>query len=159
MRRILYSLWKLWTNFNLLIRLEGYTRAKYIKKKNLFGSIGNNVYFHQWKLPADPKHIYIGDNVKISSEVLFVNHDILNAVFGCKNKTEKYEYYVGNIYIGDNVMVGTRTIILPDVRIGSNVIIGAGSVVTKDIPDGHIVAGNPAKKIGDFERLEKQRRS
>ena len=157
MRRIIYSLWKLWTNFNLLIRVEGYGRAKYIKKHNLFGSIGDDVYFHLWKLPGDPKRIYIGNNVKIASEVLFVNHDIVNAVFNCKNNTDKYEYFVGDIRIGDNVMIGSRTVILPNIKIGSNVIVGAGSVVTKDIPDGYIVAGNPAKKIGEFEELERRR--
>lgn len=157
MRRIIYSIWKLWINFNLLIRVEGYRRAEYIKKHNLLGSIGENVYFHLWKLPGDPKNIYLGNNVKIASEVLFVNHDIVNAVFNCKNQTDKYKYYVGNIKIGDNVMIGSRSIILPNVEIGSNVIIGAGSVVTKNVPDGYIVAGNPARKIGEFEELEQRR--
>lgn len=157
MHRIIYSLWKLWTNFNLLICIEGYRRAEYLKKHNLLGYIGDNVYFHPWKLPGDPKYIYLGNNVKIASEVLFINHDILNAVFNCKNNTDKYQYYIGRICVGDNVMIGSRTIILPNVKIGSNVIIGAGSVVTKDVSDGYIVAGNPARKIGEFEKLEKKR--
>ena len=141
MRRIVYSLWKLWINFNLLIFVEGYRRAEYLKKNDLLGSIGNDVYFHPWKLPGDPKYIYLGNNVKIASEVLFVNHDIVHAVLNCKNNTDKYQYYMGEIHVGDNVMIGSRTIILPNVKIGSNVIIGAGSVVTKDIPSGSIVGG------------------
>lgn len=157
MRRTLYSLWKMWINFNLFIRIEGYRRAKYIKKHNLFGEMGENVYFHPCKLPGDPKRIFIGNNVKIASEVLFVNHDILNAVLNCKNSMDIYEYYVGDIRIGDNVMIGTRAILLPNVSIGSNVVIGAGCVVTKDIPEGYVVGGNPAKKIGNFNNLEKKR--
>jgi maltose O-acetyltransferase len=39
--------------------------------------------------------------------------------------------------------------ILPGVSIGDRVIVGAMSVVSKDVPDLQIVAGNPAKKIGD----------
>mgnify|MGYP002627478778 FL=1 len=50
-------------------------------------------------------------------------------------------------YIGNNVIVGINSIILPGVRVGSHVVIGAGSVVTKDVPDHCIVAGNPAKVI------------
>ena len=157
MNRVMYSIHKLWINLNLLICMEGYKRAKYIKKNKLFGDMGENVYFHPWKLPSDSKHIYMGNNVKIASEVLFVNHDIVNAVFNCKNNTDKYKYYVGDIRIGDNVMIGTRSIILPNVKIGSNVIVGAGSVVTKDVPEGYIVAGNPAKKIGEFRELEHRR--
>lgn len=37
--------------------------------------------------------------------------------------------------------------IIGDITIGDNVIVGAGSVVTKDVPSNCIVAGNPAKVI------------
>lgn len=51
------------------------------------------------------------------------------------------------IFIGNDVWIGTRTIILPGVRVGDHAIIGAGSVVTKDVPPLAIVGGNPAKFI------------
>jgi serine O-acetyltransferase len=38
-------------------------------------------------------------------------------------------------------------VILGDIAIGDNVIIGSNSVVTKSIPANSIVAGNPAKII------------
>jgi len=57
----------------------------------------------------------------------------------------------GCIKIGDNVMIGSRTIILPDVEIGDNVIIGAGSIVTKDIPSDCVAAGIPARPIGSLD--------
>lgn len=49
--------------------------------------------------------------------------------------------------IGDNVTLGAHVLILGNVHIGNNVIVGAGSVVIKDVPDNSIVAGNPAKLI------------
>lgn len=49
--------------------------------------------------------------------------------------------------IGDNVTIGAGSKIIGKVNIGDNVTIGANSVVTKDIPDGAVVAGNPAKII------------
>lgn len=51
------------------------------------------------------------------------------------------------IVIGDDVWIGTRSVILPGVKVGSHSIIGAGSIVTKDVPEWAIVAGNPAKLI------------
>ena len=53
------------------------------------------------------------------------------------------------ITIGINAFVGARAMILPGVRIGERAIVGAMSVVSKDVPDYQIVAGNPAKKIGE----------
>ena len=44
--------------------------------------------------------------------------------------------------------VGGGSVLLPGVTIGANALVGAGSVVTKDVPEGAIVAGNPARVIG-----------
>lgn len=46
--------------------------------------------------------------------------------------------------IGDNVMLGANVVILGDITIGNNVVVAAGSVVVKDVPDNCMVAGNPA---------------
>jgi putative colanic acid biosynthesis acetyltransferase WcaF len=51
--------------------------------------------------------------------------------------------------IGKNSFIGARAMILPGVSIGDQVIVGAMSVVSKDVPNHHIVAGNPAQKIGE----------
>ena len=53
----------------------------------------------------------------------------------------------GNVLVGESVFIGAGAAVLPGV-IGVNVVIGAGAVVIKSIPDGWIVAGNPATKIG-----------
>ena len=49
--------------------------------------------------------------------------------------------------IGSNVTVGVNVAIIGDVTIGDNVIIGAGSIVVKDAPSNSIIAGNPARVI------------
>ena len=53
------------------------------------------------------------------------------------------------ITVGKNSFIGARAMILPGVSIGDQAIVGAMSVVFKDVIDHQIVAGNPAKKIGD----------
>lgn len=56
------------------------------------------------------------------------------------------------IIIERNVFIGTGTIILKGVSIGENSVIGAGSVVTKSFPKNSILAGNPAKIIGQVQQ-------
>lgn len=52
--------------------------------------------------------------------------------------------------IGHDSWIGANVTILPGCRrIGIGAVIGAGSVVTKDVADFTIVAGNPAKRIGE----------
>jgi len=51
------------------------------------------------------------------------------------------------IIIGNNVFIGSNSVVLPGVKIGDNVVIGAGSIVVKDIPSNSIAVGNPCKVI------------
>jgi acetyltransferase-like isoleucine patch superfamily enzyme len=44
--------------------------------------------------------------------------------------------------------VGGGSVLIPGVTVGVNAFVAAGSVVTKDVPDGVIVAGNPARVVG-----------
>lgn len=135
-------------------------RTKWIyKHKNLFHHIGENLFFQPRKLPADPELISLGDNVYIASDVRFVNHDIIGGMLNRKYKTNEFGYYQAPIKIGNNVMIGTSVIIMPNVKIGDNCIVGGGSIVTKDIPDNSVVAGVPAKIIGSFyDYVEKRRK-
>lgn len=51
--------------------------------------------------------------------------------------------------IGDNCIICAGAKIIGDVKIGNNVVVGANAVVTKDIPDYSVVAGIPAHIISD----------
>ena len=44
--------------------------------------------------------------------------------------------------------VGGGSILCPGITIGENAFVKAGSVVTRDVPDGTMVAGNPARVVG-----------
>ena len=58
-------------------------------------------------------------------------------------------YSKGPIKIGDHVWIGTGAIILDGITVGRGAIIGAGAVVTKDVSKEAIVAGVPARVIGN----------
>ena len=57
----------------------------------------------------------------------------------------------GKIVIGDWVYIGSGSLIMPGVTIGNHALVAAGSVVTRSVPSGMIVAGNPARIIGNVD--------
>ncbi len=129
-----------------------------IKKSGLFKQYGGG-YWHSAWIPANPDIISIGENVIVAADVRLYEHDMVSWIFN-RNPYYKGPFvkrYYGGITIGNNVMIGARSIIMYNVNIGHDVVIAAGSIVTKDVPDYSVVAGNPARIVGNTKDLLKKR--
>jgi len=89
--------------------------------------------------------IRMGHDVSIGPEasILTLGHDPQSPDFADRG---------GDVNIGDRVWIGYRAVVLPGIRVGDGAVVGAGAVVTKDVPPFAIVAGNPARIIGERTR-------
>lgn len=89
--------------------------------------------------------LIIGENVNLSLNVSIYTeqHDHRDPFFGCCKKRKM------NVEIGNRVWIGSNVIILPGVHIGEGAVCCAGCVVTKDIEPFSVVAGIPARKVGE----------
>ncbi len=56
-------------------------------------------------------------------------------------------------YVKRHAIIGANSTILPGVVIGERSLVGAGSVVTVNVVNATVVAGNPARVIGNIEEL------
>lgn len=149
-----------WVKLRLLTITNGWKRASYLKRKNVFMEMGDGCYYHTRDLPAEPYLIKLHNDVRIAADVRLITHDIASYMINNISKYEEYgkaRYYMGTIEIFDHVMIGAGSKILPNVKIGPNVIVAAGSIVTKDIPENSVVAGVPARVIGTFDEFAKKR--
>lgn len=81
-----------------------------------------------------PAGVHIGADSYVAFDVKILTHDYTRGLYL-------------HTRIGRNCFIGGRAIILPGIVIGDHCIVGAGSVVVRDVPDGSIVAGNPARVI------------
>ncbi len=135
---------------------DGKKNAEFIKELNVFYHFGENCYWYPSKIPSDPYLISIHNNVSVAAHANFITHDVISTVFENEDK-KNYPVYLGTIEVFDNVFIGTNSSILYNTKIGPNAIVAAGSVVTKDVPEGTIVAGNPAKVVGDYYKLKEKR--
>lgn len=78
-------------------------------------------------------------------------------VFLGEVQENKLKAFYGVIKINDNCFIGSESTILAGVTIGTNSIVAAGSLVNRDVPANTIVGGVPAKVIGSFNDLLKNR--
>ena len=117
--------------------------------------IGNNVSIGSHTIVEH--HVKIGNNVRLHSNVFVPEFSILeddcwlgpnvvvtNARYP-RSKTVKEQLHGAHIKRG--AKIGANATLLPGVVIGENALVGAGAVVTHDVPDGAVVAGNPARVI------------
>ena len=58
----------------------------------------------------------------------------------------------GDVKIGPRAWVAYRALILPGVTIGEGAVVAPGAVVSKDVAPFTIVAGNPARVVGERKR-------
>lgn len=92
--------------------------------------------------------IRIGKRCLFGADVAVFDTDFHNhAPEGRRYAVPDWEAISRPVVIGDDVFVGTRSIITKGVTIGDGAIVAAGSVVTKDVPPRAIVAGNPAQVV------------
>ena len=109
-------------------------------------------------------HVQIGNNVRIHSNAFIPEYSVLeddtwigpNVVF----TNARYPLSPGakaNLR-GPRVLrgakIGANATLLPGVTVGYNALVGAGAVVVSDVPDGKVVAGNPARIIRDLSELD-----
>lgn len=81
--------------------------------------------------------VSIGENTFIGHSVMFTNDDFVTHYDKENPKKTK---------VGNNVKIGSGSVILPGANICDGTIIGAGSVVTKAITEPGIYYGNPARR-------------
>jgi UDP-2-acetamido-3-amino-2,3-dideoxy-glucuronate N-acetyltransferase len=104
-------------------------------------------------------HTFICEGVSIEDEafvghgVMFTNDVYPRAVNEDGSPQTESDWKVVKTTVKSRASIGTNATILAGVTIGESAMVGAGAVVTHDVPDFSIVAGVPARVIGDVRKL------
>ena len=124
-------------------------------------TIAHNVYIGKYcSLETDitiGTEVVIGNNVgmvgKYDHDYSYIGKTIKNAPwigdgdYNFKGKNQK-------LIIERDVWIGYGSVLLSGITVGKGSIVAAGSVVTKNVEPYAIVAGNPAKKVGNRFTME-----
>jgi acetyltransferase-like isoleucine patch superfamily enzyme len=144
--------WKVAKNF-IVIQIARYTPFLAVKnwlyRTFLRMEIGEKTSFALMVMPdvMFPEKIKVGRNTIIGYNTTILAHEYLVD-----------EYRLGEVIIGDEVMIGANTTILPGVVIGDRAIVAAGTLVHKDVPPGTFVGGNPMRVIYTKEEMDQRQK-
>ncbi|QDF67748.1 acyltransferase [Shewanella sp. SNU WT4] len=101
---------------------------------------------HGCSLDGGSKGIIIGDQTRIANQVTIYafNHGMAPNAPIYQQKSNSC-----GVIIGKDVWIGAQAGIVDGVTIGDHAVIAMGCMVSKDVPAYAIMAGNPARMIGD----------
>ena len=103
-------------------------------------------------------HSFICEGVEIGDEV-FIGHGVMftNDVYPAATNPDgalqsDADWKVIPTRVKKGASIGSNATLIAGISIGENALVGAGAVVTHDVPDFAIVAGVPARVIGDVRK-------
>jgi acetyltransferase-like isoleucine patch superfamily enzyme len=108
-------------------------------------------------------HVVIGDRVRVHSNAFIPEFSVLeDGVWVGPNVVLTNARYplapdakatLRGPTVREGAKVGANATVLPGVVVGRNALIGAGAVVVRDVPDGAVVAGNPARLLRNVDQV------
>ena len=93
--------------------------------------------------------VTIEDGVFVGHGVMFINDVRPRAVNPEGALQTEADWSMVNTIIRTQASLGSNCTIMGGITVGVGALVGAGAVVTHDVPDYAIVAGVPARVIGD----------
>ena len=92
--------------------------------------------------------VVIGETSEIGNNVTIYHNVTLGGIAPSINSNDQRNMK-RHPTLEDNVVVGSGAQILGPINVGKNSLIGSNSVVTKNVPEKSVMAGIPAKRVGD----------
>jgi UDP-2-acetamido-3-amino-2,3-dideoxy-glucuronate N-acetyltransferase len=96
--------------------------------------------------------VVIEDEVFIGHGVMFTNDLYPKATNEDGTLQTEADWAVVKTLVKRCASIGSNATVLPGLTIGEKALVGAGAVVTKNVPDYAIVAGVPARVVGDVRQ-------
>mgnify|MGYP005991623279 FL=1 len=136
-RRFFYKMFLNQIGINTFVSLN----VKFLNPKNII--LGNNTIIgYDSIIDGRGAKVVIGDNVDVSAQtnIWTLDHN---------PNSETHSNRAGQVTIENHCWLATRVTVLPNVKIKKGTVVASNAVITKDTDELNIMAGNPAKKIGN----------
>jgi UDP-2-acetamido-3-amino-2,3-dideoxy-glucuronate N-acetyltransferase len=101
--------------------------------------------------------VTIEDGVFVGHGVMFINDTYPSAVTADGALQTDTDWSVVRTLVRSRASIGSNATILGGLTVGEGALVGAGAVVTHDVPPHAVVAGVPARVVGDVRDVRSRR--
>ena len=145
-------------HFNgIRLPLTRVSNTTYIGNPEKF-NVADNVFIGHFNFIDASNHIKIGEGCQITNYVSILTHSshISIRLYGKQYTADDNHvaYQKGSVEINEYCFIGPHSVIMPGTKIGKGSIVSAFSYVKGEFPEFSIIAGNPAKVVGDTRKLD-----
>lgn len=122
-------------------------------------NLNDHIFIGPYNMIDASNSITIGEGCHIASFISIITHSSHVAIrlYGAHYGSEKTRaYFRGSLEIGKYTFVGPNAVLMPGTKIGKGSLVSAFSYVKGAFEDFSIIAGNPAKRVGDTRELDKK---
>jgi len=123
-------------------------------------AIANNVFIGHYNFIDASFGITIKTGCQITNYVSIITHSshLSIRLYGKEypHKKDLKGYVQGAVSIGEYSFIGPHSVIMPGTNIGKGSLVSAYSYVKGDFSDFSVIAGNPAKIVGDTRKLDEK---
>lgn len=135
------------------VRIDGYTTI--VASGEGFLNLGSFIHIGGYSLLSAGAGITLNDFSGLSQGVKIYSKTDDYSGQHLTNPTVDPKYTgvtAGEVVLGRHAIIGSGTVILPDVTVGEGASVGALSLVIRDLPEWGVYFGAPAKKIKDRKK-------
>jgi len=120
--------------------------------------LGDHIFIGHFNFIEASNGMTIEEGCQITNYVSITTHSSHISIRLYGDEYSNYKnltgYIKGPVHIGKYSYIGPHSVIMPNTKIGKGSVVAAFSYVKGDYPDFSIIAGNPAKVIGDTRQLD-----
>lgn len=118
----------------------------------------DHVFIGHFSVLDASQGLYIGEGCQIGFFTGIFSHSSHVAIrlYGREyvNTTHKKAYFTAPVSLGPYCFIGAHATLLPGTRLGRGCLVSAYSLVSGEFEDFSVIAGNPAKRVGDTRQLD-----
>lgn len=121
--------------------------------------VADNVFIGHYNFIDASNSITLGEGCQVTNFISILTHSSHIAIrlygkYYIENNGKHNAYIKGKVCIGSYTFIGPHSVIMPATTIGKGSLIAAYSLVSGEFPDFAVIAGNPAKVVGDTREID-----